>query len=315
MITFRYHLLSLVAVLLALAAGIALGSGPLQGTVSQRLAAGSDQDKRSAATTGSQLQDRQAVEDFQDAFAATAAERLVPQQLDGRTVLLVALPGAAEETLDAVRQQVVDAGATITGQVEVRNSLLDPDERQLAEGVAEQVLDGAPGVPPVGNLSSYGVVGTALGRAYLTARPTGDAVDDAARTIDTSFVEAGFLAEGEPVQRRASLALVVAGPPASADQTSVTGQDVLFSELVQAMDEVAGGVVVVGPVAAGDPGGLVAAVRDGDAADTVSTVDTVDVSAGQVVAVLALAEQAAGRAGQYGTAAAADGAVPSGFTG
>lgn len=314
MITFRYHLLSLVAVLLALAAGIALGSGPLQGQVAQQLAARGDQDQRSA-TTGSQLQDAQAVEDFQDAFAATAAERLVPQQLDGRTVLLVALPGAADETLAAVRQQVLDAGATITGQVEVRSTLLDPDERQLAEGVAQQVLDGASGVPPVDDLSSYGLVGTALGRAYLTSRPPGDAVDDAARTIDTSFVEAGFLAEGEPVQRRASLALVVAGPADSADQASVTGQDMLFSELVQAMDEVAGGVVVVGPTAAGDPGGLVAAVRDGDAADTVSTVDTVDVAAGQVVTVLALAEQAAGRAGQYGTAAAADGAVPSGLTG
>lgn len=314
MITFRYHLLSLVAVLLALAAGIAVGSGPLQGQVSQQLATRSGPDEPGATTVGSQ-QETQAVQDFQDAFAATAAERLVPQQLDGRTVLLVALPGAAEETVDAVRQQVIDAGATITGQVEIRNTLLDPDERQLADGVAQQVLDDSPGLPPVDDLSSYGLVGTALGRAFLTSRPAGDVVDAAARTIGTSFVQAGFLAEGEPVQRRANLALIVAGPADSADQTAVTGQDVLFSELVQAMDEVAGGVVVVGPAAAGDPGGLVAAVRDGDAADTVSTVDTVDVAAGRVVTVLALAEQAAGQAGQYGTAAAADGAVPSSFTG
>lgn len=308
MISFRYHVVSLVAVLLALATGIALGSGPLQGQLSQRLAAQGDPNQQDTATTPSQQQDAQAVGDFQDAFAVAAAKSLVPQQLDGRTVLLVALPGADGESVDAVRQQVVDSGATVTGLVEVRDKLLDPGERQLAEGVSQQVLDGASDVPPLDDLSSYGLVGTAIARAFLTTRPAGDVVDDTARTISTSFAEAGFLEQGELVQRRAGLALVVAGP---ADASPVAGQDELFSQVVQGLDDLADGVVVAGPPSAGSPGGLVAAVRDGDAADSVSTVDTVQVAAGRVVAVLALAEQTAGRAGHYGTADAADGAVPS----
>jgi hypothetical protein len=306
-ITFRYHVVSLVAVLLALAAGIVLGSGPLQGQVSDRLASPAGQDDEGTAATLTQLQDAQAVSDFQDAFAAMAAEQLVPQQLDGRSVLVVTLPGADAETVDAARQQVVDAGATVTGVVEVFDKLLDPGERQLAEGVSQQVLDGAPGLPTLDGLTSYGFVGTAIGRAFLTARATGDSVDGRARTISTSFEEAGFLTEVVPVQRRASLALVVTGPT---DPAPVAGQDELFTQVVQGMDALANGVVVAGPPSAGDPGGLLAAVRDGEAADAVSTVDTLQVAAGRVVAVLALAEQAAGRAGHYGTADAPDGAVP-----
>lgn len=306
MITFRYHVVSLVAVLLALAAGIVLGSGPLQGQVSDRLTSRAGQDgQRTAART--QQQDAQAVSDFQNAFAATAAEQLVPQQLDRRTVLLVTLPGADGETVDAARQQVVDAGATVTGVVEVREKLLDPAARQLAEGVSQQVLDQASGSPALAGLTSYGLVGTAIGRAFLTTRPIGDTVDGAARTISTSFAEAGFLTEGDPLQRRASLALVIVG---TVDATPIAGQAELFAQVVQGMDAVAAGVVVAGPPSAGDPGGLLAAVREGEAAATVSTVDTVEVAAGRIVAVLALAEQAAGRSGHYGTTNAADGAVP-----
>jgi hypothetical protein len=305
-ITFRYHVVSLVAVLFALAAGIVLGSGPLQGQVSDRLTSRAGQDgQRTAART--QQQDAQAVSDFQNAFAATAAEQLVPQQLDRRIVLLVTLPGADGETVDAARQQVVDAGATVTGVVEVREKLLDPAERQLAEGVSQQVLDQASGSPALAGLTSYGLVGTAIGRAFLTTRPIGDTVDGAARTISTSFAEAGFLTEGDPLQRRASLALVIVG---TVDATPIAGQAELFAQVVQGMDAVAAGVVVAGPPSAGDPGGLLAAVREGEAAATVSTVDTVEVAAGRIVAVLALAEQAAGRSGHYGTTNAADGAVP-----
>jgi len=306
MISFRFHLVSLVAVLLALATGIALGSGPLQGSVSQRLAAaeGNGQQGVAGATTE---RDAGAVSAFQDEFAAATGSQLVGQRLDGHTVLLVTLPGAEADTVDAVRQQVLDAGGTVTGAVQVREPLLDPDGRQLADGLSQQVLDGAKDVPPLSDLSSYGLVGTALGRAFLTTRPTGDPVDDTARTIATSFTEAEFVSDTESVRRRAGLALLVAGP---ADPKAPGGQDQLVSQLVSSMHETSAGVVVAGPASAGRAGGLVAAVRDGDAAAGVSTVDTVDVAAGRIVAVLALAEQSAGRSGHYGTDDASDGAVP-----
>lgn len=306
MISFRFHLVSLVAVLLALATGIALGSGPLQGSVAQQLAAAERNVGHRAATAASD-RDTAAVSAFQDDFAAATGSQLVGQRLDGHTVALLSLPGAEAETVDALRQQVLDAGGTVTGTVQVREPLLDPDGRQLADGLSQQVLDGAKDVPPLSGLSSYGLAGTALGRALLTSRPTGDPVDDTARTISTSFTEAEFVADTESVRRRAGLALLVAGP---ADPKAPGGQDQLVTELVQSMHEVSAGVVVAGPASASRAGGLVAAVRDGDAAAAVSTVDTVDVAAGRIVTVLALAEQAAGRSGHYGTDDAADGALP-----
>ncbi len=305
MISFRFHLVSLVAVLLALATGIALGSGPLQGSVSQRLAASQD-GSPDTATSPALLRDAVAVAGFQDGFAATAAARLVPGRLTGRAVLVVTLPEVAPRTVEAVRTQVDEAGGSVSGVLAVQPKLLDPDQRQLAEGVARQVLATVAGVPPTDDMSSYELVGTALGRAYLTRRAAGDPRDDSARTIGTSLAQAGFVTEREPVSRRAGLAIVLTGPMTS---TPVVGQDQLVEQLVTAMDAVSAGVVVAGPVSAGAPGGLVAAVADSGGSG-VSTVDTVDTAAGRVVTVLALAEQATGEAGQYGTDRAADGAVP-----
>ncbi|MFC7721680.1 copper transporter [Nonomuraea recticatena] len=67
------------------------------------------------------------------------------------------------------------------------------------------------------------------------------------------------------------------------------------------LDDGSQGSSLAGILAATQPGGLIAALRDtGDVAAKVSTVDTLDMPAGRVVVVYSLREQLDGRAGQYG---------------
>ena len=81
--------------------------------------------------------------------------------------------------------------------------------------------------------------------------------------------------------------------------------------LARALDDRSQGVVVTGPVASADTGGLLQALRsDGDLRERVSTVDVGDTPYGQVTVVLALDEQDAGGAGRYGEGPGAEAAAP-----
>jgi hypothetical protein len=68
--------------------------------------------------------------------------------------------------------------------------------------------------------------------------------------------------------------------------------------------------VLAGPSTSSQDGGVLAELRDSDAATQVSTVDVTDTAAGRVVVALALASEADGQTGSWGTARSADGSLP-----
>ncbi len=308
MIDFRYHVISIVAIFLALATGVALGAGPLKGGIDQQLVNAAQQDRQDKLDLRSQLDRANTTANFQDEFTKSVASQLLGSRLNGRSVALFTLPGADRSITSGVSGAVKAAGGTVTGTVSLQPALLDPQNRQVAEGLARQVLAGVNGVPSTNGASSYQLVGYSLARAYLSTQPQGAPVDGPAQTIAASLVEAKYVSVDSDIGRRAGLAVVVAAPP----DPSEPGQTDLVTTLVQAMDAASGGVVLAGGVQTAASGGFVKAVRDGEAARTVSTVDVADTEAGQVVVVLALAEQAAGKAGQYGDVGSSDGAMPSG---
>ena len=84
MITFRYHIVSLVSVFLALAIGIALGGGPLKGEVDNSLV------KELAARKKIQTEQRQEIRrlrasaSFADGYAKATAPTVLAGQLRGR---------------------------------------------------------------------------------------------------------------------------------------------------------------------------------------------------------------------------------------
>ncbi len=307
MIDFRYHIISIVAIFLALATGIALGAGPLKGSINQQLVDEADRDRQDKLELRYDLDQAELVAAFQDGFATEAAPELLATSLDGRTVAIILLPGADSAISRGLAAEVEQAGGTVTGTVRIEPDLLDPQNRQVAEGVATQVLDGVNGVPSTDDASSYQLVGYSLARGFLTTQPEGAPSDVAAQTIAASYRETDYLSVDESLDRRANLAVVVAGGPSRSQEP---GQNELLTTLVEAMDAASGGVVVAGATPSAQDDGYLKAVRDSDATKDVSTVDVADTVAGQVVVVLALAEQGLGESGQYGGVNAVDGAVP-----
>jgi len=300
----RRHSVPIVAVVLALAMGIVLGAGPLQGGVDQQAGAAEENPQDSQALRA-QLDEAAEVAAFQEAYAQSTSPLLLHERLQGRSVALVLLPGADPTIAQGIADDITAAGGAVTVRVQLQPDLLDPQNRQVAEGLAAQVLEQVEEVPPTKGASSYELVGYSLARGFLSVEPEGVPVDSAAQTVTASYQEADYLTIDGEVEHRAGLAVVVAAEP----QALESGQAQLVTTLVQSLDTASGGVVVAGGPTVASDGGYVAAIRGSEAAQGVSTVDVADTSAGQVVTVLALAEQASGGVGQYGIDAP-DGPVP-----
>ena len=96
MISFRYHIVSIVSVFLALAVGIALGGGPLKGEVDDTLVDQVQADRAVKADLRAQIADARSGNEFVDGFAETVAPGLIDGTLQGRVVNIVALPGAQQ---------------------------------------------------------------------------------------------------------------------------------------------------------------------------------------------------------------------------
>ncbi len=310
MISFRYHIVSIVSVFLALAVGVALGGGPLKGEVDNTLVEQVEADRRAKADLRAQIAALGAGNAFSDDFATRVAPELVGGSLEGRPVTLLVLPGAEETAVTSLTELVETAGGSVGGTIRAGDGLVDVSNKQLVDELGSQLLDGVNDVTVAEEAGTYERLGAILARAVATDEDGGVAVDDSANSILSGLSTADLMSPAGDLARRGSLVLVVSGPgPDESDERE--GSSAVVTALVDAMDEATDGVVVVGPIAAARSGGVVEAVRrEVVTAQEVSTVDTLDRAAGQVVAILALAEQAGGDAGHYGSVDAADGVMP-----
>ena len=310
MISFRYHVVTVAAVFLALAIGVVLGAGPLRGGGDRTLVqqARSERDARSGLQ--SRIDAMQAQNRFTDAFAATVAPGLVGNTLRGHAVTVVQLPSARQADVAASKELVGEAGGTVAGTVRVGAKLVDAGSKQLVDELGSQLEGRANDVSVPADAGPYERIGALVGRAVGARTAGGAPVDAPATSILSALGTAKLLSTQGRMTRRGDLVLLVAGPGrGTADARR--GAASIVSTLAQAVDGATRGVVLAGPPASARAGGEVRALRDDvAAAKDVSTVDALGRTAGQVVTVLALAGQAGGRAGHYGAVDAADGAMP-----
>ena len=309
MIDFRYHVVSIVAVFLALALGLFIGGTSLNGTfasdIKDRTTAVSNKNKELSSANNAlqgQLVDEQRFE--------TAAEPyIVRNDLAGESVVVVSAPGANGGTRSDVIKALTAAGATISGDVRLQDELLDPTQRTFLETLTAR-LD-VPGHPITTGSGSERAV--ALLAEVLGIRPSSTPVPAAAAArVLSGFEDGNLLTVDGGVAHPASLAVLIAPPPpsSSADPKLVQAQDSLLLELARDLDRSALGAVIAGPVAAADSGLLKAARGDKDVTADVSTVDGVDLPRGIIATVLALAEQAEGGVGSYGARSGAKAPLP-----
>lgn len=314
MIDFRYHLVSLVSVFLALAIGVVLGAGPLRESIGDTLtnqvdALRQDKENLQLAVGNRDEQIRQ-----RDQFIAAVSPQLVAEQLGGRSVVVVALPDAGTEAVDLLTDQVTAAGADVTGRVTVTTDWVTEEQEAFRRSLAGQLVQYLDPPPEVAG-GAAGDLAAVLAWAVSAPDVAAAAEEDPnAATVVEGLRGGGLITVDGDVTQRATLVLVVTGAPTGleddADVAAAQEAAARWLPLVTAMDTYAGGAVVGGPAEAAAPGGLVSAVRTGDIADRVSTADAVDTPAGRVLAVWALREQLSGEAGHYGFSDGATAVVP-----
>lgn len=286
MISYRHHIVSLVAVFLALAVGVVLGGGPLSEL-------GRDGERPAASMTAQRVSERTA--EYGDAFAASAAQTLYAGRLRDHPVAMVTMPGADPDAVGALTEQVGAAGGTVAGTYAVRRALVDASQKSLVDSLgaqlAEQLGEGA--VTP--DATTYSRIGQLLG---LAVAPT-DLGAAGVRAVRESLAGADLLDPPAEVGE-AELVLVVLG-----DRTDPA----ILDGVVTGLAEKSAGVVVAGATATAAAGGDLATLRAGDATATVAAVDGADTPLGQVTTTLALIRSLTTPGGSFG-ASGSDGAVP-----
>ncbi|WP_432507299.1 copper transporter [Kineococcus arenarius] len=315
MIDFRYHVVSLVSVFLALAVGIVLGAGPLNESISTGITDQVRQLTEEREQLRTERDEALAVGEAQDAWAEAVAPAVVDRLLGGRAVAVVELPGADSSTADAAVEVLQQAGATVSARVSVQDEWTAEAQEQeradLATELAPQL--GTDGDAELVDTEPQVVLATALARSLVTADLAQTVVADPTRTaLLTALADAGLVEVDEQAEQRATLTLLVTGaadPDASEERAESAAA--AWEALAGRFDDLAAGVVVAGPTEAAAADAAVAVVRsDDELAEQVSTVDDLDTAIGRVNAVLALREQLAGRAGHYGTASTATSVSP-----
>ena len=317
MISLRYHIVSLVAVFLALALGIVVGSTVLQeGTVSV-LRATSERVRQESERNSKENVALKQEQARQQAFWATVMPELVQDRLKGRSVVLVDTDKVDSGLRDGVRKVLEDAGARVDGQLTFADERLalgaDADRTAIAQLLA--VDAGAPEV-----LRGELVKKLAARLATSTALPQ----EDGQRPSDmlTGLQDADFLPDDlklsqplatgtDPFPRPGSI-FVLLGPAATA--TTAVAPDAFLVPLADQVSAQAASGPVAGAEAIAVPKetSWILALRDNrELSRRVSGIDSVDTVYGQLALVEALeASLQQLPAGQYGTKDGASGLLP-----
>ena len=211
MISLRYHIVSLVAVFLALALGIVVGSTVLQeGTVSVLRATSERVRQESERNSKENVALKQEQARLQS-FGATVLPELVQDRLKGRSVVLVDTDKVDSGLRNGVRKVLEDAGARVDGQITFADERLalgaDADRTAMAGLLA--VDAGAPEV-----LRGELVKKLATRLATSTALPQ----EDSQRPSDmlTGLQDADFLADLKLSRSQAAGSTALAIVPAGA---------------------------------------------------------------------------------------------------
>jgi hypothetical protein len=343
-INFRYHVVSLTAVFLALAVGLVLGSTVLNGPMLDALESRVNTLGRDNSQLREQVNFLEEEVDREQDFASEAAPMLLDGQLISRRVALVVLPGG-EEYVEGVAGALDLAGAAVTGTVTLTEKFTHPQHRQgdllnLAHQAAPASVDtDALPANSDGVETSAALIAAVLMDGGAAPGPDGaedpdaedpdaedpDAEDpdadgepgggqpgpavpdDERRAVLSAYAAQEYLEHEEILASPAEIVVVVAGLPASENEADERNQAMLTTIEQFA---VAGPVVVAGTGVAGD-GNVVAEVRgDPELSAAVSTVDNASTPQGQTATGLAVAGHLAGTVGHYGIGDGADRLLP-----
>jgi copper transport outer membrane protein MctB len=306
MIDFRYHLVSIVAVFLALGIGILMGSLVLGEALVNQLRS----DLKGIERRNDDLRDRtvdlsQQLEDGEQ-FALDARPWLIGGRLDDERVVVFAFEGTDGEMLDEMRSSITDSGGVIATTVTLRDKLAvtSPPERDEL-GL---LLD----VPTASATELQSAAGTRLGASFAAASdaPAGlagdrDALDELARALqDGGYIDIDG-AEDQPLAPPNAVFVIAGGaveqPPFDVSEVAVP----LGRELAS------GGAGVVAAETSSSSWELVDSIRnDSDTNTTVATVDQAESISGGIGIVMALDFAENGTVNHIGIGSGSEAIIP-----
>ena len=255
MIDFRYHLVSIVAVFLALAIGIVLGSTELQGSTLDVLRATNNSLTNKLNDANAQSASLAKEAGASDTFLATAEPKLLSAMLTGDRIVLVTEPGAPSAVINGIDKAAGLAGATVTGTVAlqpkfndlsgatrsslsaINNELATTDLTVLTPPANQQTVN----QQEAAQLIATAILNKTSGQLGLTSPQ--------AQTLLGEYAKSGFLTTSGAPWNRATLAVIVAPQAAPADGASDPANLVLLALAAQ-FAEASTATLVAGPSAA-----------------------------------------------------------------
>ena len=321
MIDFRYHLVSLISVFLALAVGIVLGAGPLRENLGDQLAGQVEQLRTEQEQLRSDAESLSTKHDQLATFVADLGPELVEGTLEGKQIAVLTDDRSTRPGIERMMSLLTASGVESPTRIGMETSLWSPEGASERAAALEEIRAIAP--------------------ETLTADPDDELTDAAqlAGLLPTLLHGGGDLSpELRPqlwdVLVDHQLVVVDGTVPAQVDAVIYTGaapeelavdteDEEVATERAQSLLALQTHLLRVladtglpAVVSADTPGndasnGILRTVRGDADFDDLSTTDHLQEADGPLLSVLALIEQVRGGAGAYGTTADAEDRLPS----
>ena len=320
MIDFRYHLVSIVAVFLALAIGIVLGAAELQGPTYNILNHTTAKLQNEYDQTRGQLATAQAQANEGESYAQAVEPAVLRDLLTGQRLLIITEPGAQSSVVSGITAAAADAGASVTGQIALQPEFFATSST-TQDSLNQTNLDVAHSAGiSLANSGSYQQQAVQVIASEILAKSQKSAAGQSASSQSASsqsasadqssdaqamlaaYASSGFLnTTGQPATQ-ASLVVVVTPQNVPSDGTADPLAQVL-PPLVAELAATSSATVVAGSSAGSGSGSPMAVLRSNNVVNQVSTVDDADLAYGQSAVIQALSILlAGGKAGSYGFA-------------
>jgi hypothetical protein len=300
MINFRFHIASLVAVFLALALGIVIGSTVIDRAIVDNLNRRLDDIEQEAENTRDRNNELNGEIDRLEQYIEDSESFAVTDTLDGVPVVTLAVRGIDETPVSDTVQLAQRAGADALGILWLEEKLKLEDESTVDELAGILGQEGASRREV--RAATWEALAARLGGASDSA---GGPPNLLSRLSDAGFVQfqpvgdtpSEFTIDDLPSGGDRALLVDGSGSTLSAEGTVVplartlrsAGVPLVVGEVYQEQDG--------GP----DRGAAVVPIRsDDELSATVSTVDDVDMREGRVAAVIGLSQVGTGVYGHYG---------------
>ena len=311
MIDFRYHLISIVAVLLALSIGVVLGSGLVGEPLLEDI-------KSNVATLEKQLDERRAeiaALDSQISGHRQFAEEAAPYLLDGvlraTNVVLVEIDGVDGGVVRDMRESIGQAGGTVVTRIEINERVVledQTDRDSLALTLNSLVQD----EPDVLRIELARTLGEMMAAAASDGRSGGSSATAAVNNLDSllerlstdDYITVETADEGRTVPLDAAFVII-----GGADEEAPYDVGAFVTELSRAATSTTS-PLLVSETGSSEWGMVLSILDDGEVRERVATATGVDDPVGRVATVLGLARAIDGEPDHYGRGSGASSIIP-----